>query len=128
MRAADILNDQVLPFFEDHKIPVSRIFTDRGAEICGALDKNPYELYLEPNDIEHTKTKVKSPETNGICERVHQTILNEFYRVTFRKKVYSDLETLQKDLNEYVNEYNYKGTHQGERCPGANSEGDLLGG
>jgi transposase InsO family protein len=116
--AADVLNDQVLPFFEDHEIPVLRILTDRGTEFSGALDKHPYELYLELNDIEHTKTKAKSPQTNGICERVHQTILNEFYRVTFRKKVYSDLETLQIDLNEYMNEYNYKRTHQGKRCQG----------
>jgi transposase InsO family protein len=116
--AADVLNDQVLPFFEDHGIPVLRILTDRGTEFSGALDKHPYELYLELNEIEHTKTKAKSPQTNGICERVHQTILNEFYRVTFRKKVYSDLEILQKDLNEYMNEYNYKRTHQGKRCQG----------
>jgi transposase InsO family protein len=116
--AADVLNDQVLPFFEDHGIPVLRILTDRGTEFSRALDKHPYELYLELNEIEHTKTKAKSPQTNGICERVHQTILNEFYRVTFRKKVYSDLEILQKDLNEYMNEYNYKRTHQGKRCQG----------
>jgi transposase InsO family protein len=116
--AADVLNDQVLPFFEDHGIPVLRILTDRGTEFSGALDKHPYELYLELNEIEHTKTKAKSPQTNGICERVHQTILNEFYRVTFRKKVYSDLEPLQMDLNEYMNEYNYKRTHQGKRCQG----------
>lgn len=116
--AADVLNDQVLPFFEDHGIPVLRILTDRGTEFSGALEKHPYELYLELNEIEHTKTKAKSPQTNGICERVHQTILNEFYRVTFRKKVYSDLETLQMDLNEYMNEYNYKRTHQGKRCQG----------
>jgi transposase InsO family protein len=100
--AADVLNDRVLPFFEDHEIPVL----------------HPYELYLQLNDIEHTKTKAKSPQTNGICERVHQTILNEFYRVTFRKKVYSDLEPLQMDLDEYMNEYNYKRTHQGKRCQG----------
>jgi len=116
--AADVLNDQVLPFFEDHGIPVLRILTDRGTEFSGALDKHLYELYLELNEIEHTKTKAKSPQTNGICERVHQTILNEFYRVTFRKKVYSDMETLQMDLNEYMNDYNYKRTHQGKRCQG----------
>lgn len=86
--AADVLNDRVLPFFEDQQIQILRILTDRGTEFSGPLDKHPYELYLELNEIEHTKTKAKSPQTNGICERVHQTILNEFYRVTFRKKVY----------------------------------------
>lgn len=116
--AADILNDQVLPFFEGHDIPVLRVLTDRGTEYCGSPDKHPYELYLQLNEIEHTKTKVKSPQTNGICERVHQTILNEFYRVSFRKKVYSDLETLQIDLDEYMNHYNFDRTHQGKRCQG----------
>jgi len=116
--AADILNDKVLPFFEDHQIPVLRVLTDRGTEFCGSLDKHPYELYLQLNDIDHTKTKVRSPQTNGICERFHQTILNEFYRVTFRKKLYSDLETLQADLEEYLVEYNTNRTHQGKRCQG----------
>jgi transposase InsO family protein len=92
--AADVLNDRVLPFFEDQQIPVLRVLTDRGTEFSGSLDKHPDELYLELNEIEHTKTKTKSPQTNGICERVHQMILNEFYRVTFRKKVYAELGEL----------------------------------
>ena len=100
--------------------------TDQGIEFYGALDKHPYELYLELNDNEHTKTKAKSPQTNGICERVHQSILNEFYRVTFRKKVSLDLKTLQMDLDEYMNKYNNTRIHQGKRCQGR-SDGDLLG-
>lgn len=116
--AADILNDRVLPFFEDHCIPVLRVLTDRGTEYCGSADKHPYQLYLQLNDIEHTKTKVKSPQTNGICERLHQTILNEFYRVAFRKKLYSDIDTLQMDLDAYMEKYNLMRTHQGKRCQG----------
>ena len=113
-----ILNDRVLPFFEDQSIAVLRVLTDRGTEFCGSPDKHPYQLYLQLNDIEHTKTKVKSPQTNGICERFHQTVLNEFYKITFRKKIYSDLETLQKDLDEYIHRYNNERTHQGKRCKG----------
>lgn len=116
--AADLLNDRVVPFFEDYKVPILRVLTDRGTEFCGSPDKHPYELYLQLNDIEHTKTKVRSPQTNGICERFHQTVLNEFYRVAFRKKLYSDLETLQLDLDEYMKEYNNDRTHQGKRCKG----------
>lgn len=103
--AADTLNDRVLPFFDEHDIPILRVLTDRGTDFCGSLDKHPYELYLQLNEIEHTKTKVKSPQTNGICERFHQTVLNEFYRVAFRKKLYGDLETLQTDLDQYMDEY-----------------------
>lgn len=116
--AADILNDRALPFFESHDIPVLRVLTDRGTEYCGSADKHPYQLYLQLNDIDHTKTKVKSPQTNGICERLHQTILNEFYRVTFRKKVYSDIDALQMDLDTYMDKYNLERTHQGKRCQG----------
>ena len=116
--AADLLNDRVVPFFEAHDIPILRMLTDRGTEFCGAPDRHPYELYLQLNEIEHTKTKAKSPQTNGICERVHQTVLNEFYRVAFRKKVYSDIESLQVDLDEYMDKYNFERTHQGKRCQG----------
>jgi transposase InsO family protein len=116
--AADLLNDRVLPFFEEQNIPVLRVLTDRGTEFCGSLDKHPYQIYLQLNEIEHTKTKVKSPQTNGICERFHQTVLNEFYRVTFRKKLYSDIEALQSDLDEYISKYNNERTHQGKRCRG----------
>jgi len=116
--AADILNDRVLPFFEERDVPILRVLTDRGTEFCGSPDRHPYELFLQLNDIEHTKTKVKSPQTNGICERFHQTVLNEFYRVFFRKKLYSDIESLQSDLDWYMNEYNTERTHQGKRCKG----------
>jgi transposase InsO family protein len=116
--AADTLNDRALPFFEQHGIPVLRVLTDRGTEFCGSPDKHPYELYLQLQDIEHTKTKVKSPQTNGICERFHQTVLNEFYKITFRKKLYSDIDALQKDLDEYIDWYNTERTHQGIRCKG----------
>ena len=116
--AADILNDRVLLFFEDQNITVMRVLTDRGTEFCSRLDKHPYQLYLQLNDIEHTKTKVKSPQTNAICERFHQTVLNEFYQITFQKKIYSDLDSLQQDLDKFIDEYNNVRTHQDKRCQG----------
>ncbi|QEB90534.1 IS481 family transposase [Mannheimia haemolytica] len=97
--AADMLNDKVLPFFESQGLPMLRILTDRGSEYCGKVENHDYELYLAINDIEHTKTKVKHPQTNGICERFHKTILQEFYQVVFRKTIYMDLVTLQADLD-----------------------------
>ena len=55
---------------------------------------------------------------HGIYERFHQRVLNEFYQVNFRKKIYSDPEALQNDLDEYIAEYNWKCTHQDKRCKG----------
>ncbi len=116
--AADLLNDRVLPFFEDHDVAVLRILTDRGTEYCGKPEQHDYELYLAINDIDHTKTKTKSPQTNGICERFHKTVLQEFYQVTFRKKLYTSLEALQADLDEWMTFYNESRTHQGKMCCG----------
>jgi transposase InsO family protein len=109
-------------------LPMLRILTDRGTEFCDAIEKYDYQLYLTINDIEHTKTKTMSPQTNGICERFYKTILHEFYMVTFRKKRYSDLETLQTDLDNWLHHYNNKRTHQGKLCCGRTPIETLLDG
>ena len=116
--AADVLNDRVLPFFTELDLPMLRILTDRGTEYCGRVDHHDYQLYLAINNIDHTKTKAMSPQTNGICERFHKTILQEFYQVTFRKKLYGEMEELQKDLDEWMAYYNNERTHQGKMCCG----------
>ena len=117
LTAADLLNDRVVPFFEAHEVRLSRVLTDRGTEYCGT-DRHEYELYLAVEDIDHTRTKVKSPQTNGICERFHKTVLNEFYRVAFRKKIYRTLDELQADLDRWLRLYNEQRPHQGRWCYG----------
>ena len=116
--AADILNDRVVPFYEEHDISLLRILTDRGTEYCGKREDHEYQLYLNIEDIDHTKTKARSPQTNGICERFHKTILQEFYQITFRKKVYNSLDELQKDLDIWIKQYNEQRTHTGKYCFG----------
>ena len=116
--AADLLNDRVLPLFEAEGVDLLRMLTDRGTEFCGKPERHDYELYLAVNDIEHTRTKAYSPQTNGICERFHKTVKEEFYEITFRKKVYSVLDDLQADLDAWVEHYNNERTHQGKMCCG----------
>jgi transposase InsO family protein len=116
--AADTLNDKVIPFFNDHGVPVLRMLTDRGTEYCGKREHHEYELYLTIEDIDHSKTKARHPQSNGICERFHRTIQNEFYAIAFRKKLYSTLEELQNDLNTWLEEYNTQRTHSGKYCFG----------
>ena len=116
--AADLLNDRVLPFYTEHQLPVLRVLTDRGTEYCGAPDRHDYQLYLVINEIEHTKTKARHPQTNGICERFHKTILQEFYQPTFRRKLYASVEALQTDLDIWLDYYNNERTHQGKQCCG----------
>lgn len=116
--AADLLNDKVLPFYEEHELPVLRIMTDRGTEFCGRVESHDYQLFLGLNDIDHTKTKVKHPQTNGICERFHKTVLQEFYQIAFRKKIYETIEQLQADLEDWLDHYNTGRTHQGKMCCG----------
>jgi transposase InsO family protein len=118
LTAADLLNDRVVPFFDEHEIPLCRMLTDRGTEYCGNPEHHEYELYLAVEDIEHTRTKVKRPQTNGICERFHRTVLDEFYRVAFRRKLYTSIEQLQADLDAWIAEYNEQRPHQGRWCFG----------
>jgi transposase InsO family protein len=116
--AADMLNDRVIPLFEEHGLPLLRILTDRGSEYCGSRESHEYELYLDLENIEHSRTKTKSPQTNGICERFHQTIQNEFYASAFRRKLYESLEQLQADVDAWMESYNAERTHSGKYCYG----------
>ena len=116
--AADMLNDRVVPFFEQHELRVMRMLTDRGTEYCGNRETHEYELYLAIEDIDHSKIKAKSPQTNGICERFNRTVQNEFYAIAFRKKIYTSIEQLQADLDAWMNSYNTQRTHSGKYCFG----------
>jgi transposase InsO family protein len=116
--AADLLNDRVVPFFDEKEVRLSRVLTDRGTEYCGNPERHEYELYLAIEDIDHSRTKTKSPQTNGICERFHKTVLDEFYRVAFRKKLYASIEDLQNDLDLWIKTYNAERPHQGRWCFG----------
>ena len=123
---ADLLNDRVLPFFSSMDMGLIRMLTDRGTEYCGKVEAHDYELYLGVNGIEYTKTKARHPQTNGICERFHKTILNEFYQVVFRRKLYQSLEELQADLDIWVDSYNTQ--RQGKMCSGRTPMQTLLEG
>jgi transposase InsO family protein len=118
LAAADLLNDKALPFFDEHGIRILRVLTDNGREYRGRQETHPYELFLHLNDIEHTRTKVRRPQTNGSVERLNQTIGDEFYQIAFRKKLYSTLEEIQADLDSFMAIYNAERTNQGRYCQG----------
>lgn len=104
----------------DRKTPITaaEVLNDRGTEYCGAPERHEYELYLAVENIDHTRTKVKSPQTNGICERFHKTVPDEFYRVAFPKRIYTTIDQLQADLDAWMREYDEIRTHQGRWCFG----------
>ncbi len=108
----------MIPWFEEQALPLLRILTDRGTEYCGALQHHEYQLYLAIENIAHTKTKARSPQTNGICECLHRTIQDEFYQAAFRKTLYTTLEQLQADLDEWLIQYNRERSHSGKHCDG----------
>ena len=118
LTAADILNDRILPWYEQQGIPVLRILTDRGTEYKGKIENHAYQLFLSIYGIEHSTTKAYSPQTNGICERFNKTMKNEFFDVAMRKKIYTSLEELQWDLDMWLNYYNHERPHSGKFCYG----------
>ncbi len=115
--ALAVVHNDVLPFYQDKGLQVDAILTDNGREFCGK-DTHPYELYLELNDIEHRKTQVRRPQTNGFVERFNRTVLDEFFRIAFRKKLYESVEALQVDLDAWLVHYNTERPHQGYRNRG----------
>lgn len=115
---ADMLNDVVIPFYEQQGIPLLRIITDRGTEFCGARENHEYQPYLALEYIDHSRTKACHPQTNGFCKRFHKTIQDEFYAIIFRKKIYNTLKELQADLDRWLYYYNEERTHTGRYCFG----------
>jgi len=118
LTAADLLNDRVVPFYDQHEVKLCRVLTDRGTEYCGNPEHHEYELYLAVEDVDHSRTKTKNPQTNGIAERFHKTVLDEFYRVAFRKRIYGSMTELQDDLDTWIKSYNEDRPHQGRWCFG----------
>ncbi|TCW60048.1 integrase core domain-containing protein, partial [Treponema sp. J25] len=115
--AVAVVHNEVLPFYQTHGITVKAILTDNGREYCGT-EAHPYELYLALNDIEHRRTQVRHPQTNGFVERFNRTVLDEFFRIVFRQNLYESLESLQEDLDQWLHEYNYERPHLGYRNQG----------
>ena len=115
--AVAVLHNDVLPFYKKLRLPGGAVLTDNGREFCGT-ENHPFELYLDLNDIEHRRTRVKRPQTNGFVERFHRTALDEFYRVALREKVYLSVEALQEDLDHWLRHYNRERPHLGYRNNG----------
>ena len=116
--AVDVLYDRVLPFYEAQGLGVEHILTDNGREYCGRAMIHPYQIFLELSDIEHRRTQVARPRTNGFVERFHRTALDEFFREAFRKTFYASVEALQADLDGWLQHYNYERPHRGYRNMG----------
>ncbi len=97
------------------------MLTDRGTEYLGNRESYEHKLYLAVEDIDHSRIKAKSPQTNGICEQFNRTVQNEFYAIAFRKKIYTSIKQLQIDIDAWMNSYNTQRTHSGKYCFGKTS-------
>lgn len=113
-----VLNERVLPFFEDHGARIQTILSDNGREFCGRPDQHPFELFLQLEDIEHRTTQVRRPQSKGIVERLHRTLLDEHFRIVGRTKFYESIEEMQVDLDDYLKIYNQERAHQGRNMNG----------
>ncbi len=79
---------------------------------------DPYELFLQLEDIEHRTTRIRRPQSNGYVERMHKTLLDEHFRTKGREKWYESIEQMQLDLDQYLVHYNQKRPHQGRNMNG----------
>ena len=118
LTAVHLLNNGILPFFEEHKVAVETVLSDNGREFCGRPDRHPYELFLQLEGIEHRTTRVGRPQSNGYLERFHRTLLDEHLRIQGRTTFYEDLPQMQSDLDAFLRKYNHERPHQGRGMNG----------
>lgn len=118
LTAVHVLNEDVLPFFEEHEARIETVLSDNGREFCGRPDRHPYELFLQLEGIEHRTTKVRRPQSNGFVERLHRTLLDEHFRIQGRQVWYESVEEMQKSLESYLQHYNRERPHQGRGMNG----------
>lgn len=116
-RATELFWGHVAPFYEAHDLKVGAVLTDNGSEFCGN-EAHPFERMLFQLGIDHRTTRVARPQTNGFVERFHRTVLEEFFRVRLRETLYSDLDTLEIDLQAWIVHYNTDRPHLGYRNQG----------
>ena len=116
--SADLLNDRVLPWYQEQGVPLLRILTDRGSEYKGKVAHHAYELFLSVEGIAHSTTKAYSPQSHGICERFNKTMQEEFFETAMRKQLYESLAALQTDLARWLVYYNRERPHSGQYCYG----------
>lgn len=116
--AVHLMNGDVIPTFEEHGSTIDTVLSDNGREFCGRPDQHPYELYLQLEEIEHRTTRVKRPQSNGIVERFHRTLLDEHFRVEGRRTWFETIEEMQTVLDDYLVAYNTRRPHQGRGMNG----------
>lgn len=110
--AVHALNTDVIPTFEAHGARIDAILSDNGREFCGRDDRHPYELFLQLEGIVHKKTRVNRPQSNGIVERLHRTLLDEHFRVEGRRTWFETVAEMQILLYAYLDTYSTSRPHQ----------------
>jgi len=126
--AVHLMNESVLPHFDDHDVSVTTVLSDNGREFCGRADQHPYELFLQLEGIEHRTTRVRRPQSNGFVERLHRTLLDEHFRIMGRQKWYESVEEMQADLDVFLETYNTRRPHRGRGMNGRTPERAFLDG
>jgi len=116
--AADILHSKVLPFFKAEGLTVQRIMTDTDSEYCGDTQIHGYQMYLTNNHIQHIKVQIRLPQTQAIFEHFHKIILQEFYQKISSEQSQNTLITLQKKLDEWLEDYNNQPINYHKACNG----------
>ncbi len=122
--AVQTLNNEVLPTFEEHRAVIDAVLSDNGRAFCGredhwtALLSNPYELFLQLEGIAHKTTRVSRPQSNGIVERLHRTLLDEHLRVQGRTVWHETVAEMQTALDAFLLRYNRERPHQGRGMNG----------
>src|SRR5712692_4402468 len=111
--AAHFLRRILVPQYRRAGWRLRRVLTDGGPEFKGAFDEACRAL-----GFRHTRTKPRHAWTHGFVERLQGTILQEHWRVAFRRRYFTSRAALQRTLDAFMRGYNHERPHQGYRLRG----------
>jgi len=93
---------------------LERVLSDNGSEF-----KGEFAATLERLDARQSRIKAGRPQTNGHVEALHKTILDECWRPSFARYLTPRLAGLRRELDEYLQLYNFHRAHTGRLTQGA---------
>ena len=105
---------QVVRHWRRHGIRVRAVLSDNGPEYAATLFKG----HLATIGINHVRIPPRSPNHNAVCERFHQTVLQECWRPAFHRRRFGSIRQLQAEADSWLRRYHHRRRNHGDYMAG----------
>jgi transposase InsO family protein len=106
--------DHILRSYRRHGVKVRAVLTDNGPEyVAGG-----FQAHLAAKGLCHQRIPARSPNHNAVCERFHQTILQECWRPAFHRRHFTSIRQLQAEADAWLVTYHHRRRNHGDYMRG----------